>query len=187
MPLGSDRFELYTEPSDDPGVAAPRPDGSVRRALHWLQERWRLAVLAAEAPDAVQAAGRVARARDWLVRRIAQSIDEQRTLWSLRGVAAAAFVYPAELSETAAAAIRDRLLAHARTHHGWWLLGNVVAVAATAVLVLLPGPNLIGYYFLFRTVGHYLSWRGARQALEHLAWQPRPEDAAAIRVIYTRR
>ena len=47
----------------------------------------------------------------------------------------------------------------------------------TAVLVLLPGPNLIGYYFLFRVVGHYLSWRGARQALERISWRPIAEPA----------
>ena len=87
----------------------------------------------------------------------------------------------------AAAEVRARLLAHARTHHGWWLLANLVGVAATAILVLLPGPYLIGYYFLFRTIGHYLSWRGARQAIDRIAWQPRAEDAATIRVLYTRR
>ena len=54
-----------------------------------------------------------------------------------------------------------------------------MGVAATAILVLLPGPNLIGYYFVYRAIGHFLSWRGARQALERIAWTPRPEDALA--------
>jgi hypothetical protein len=49
----------------------------------------------------------------------------------------------------------------------------------TAILVLLPGPNLIGYYFVYRAIGHFLSWRGARQALERIAWTLRPEDALA--------
>ena len=47
----------------------------------------------------------------------------------------------------------------------------------TAVLVLLPGPNVIGYYFLFRVIAHYLSWSGARQASARTAWQGRPEPA----------
>ena len=38
--------------------------------------------------------GRIARARDWVVRGIDQSIAEQRTLWSLRGMTSASFVYP---------------------------------------------------------------------------------------------
>ena len=47
-----------------------------------------------------------------------------------------------------------------------------MGVAVTAVLVLLPGPNLIGYYFVFRVVGHFLSWRGARQALDRIDVAP---------------
>ena len=53
--------------------------------------------------------------------------------------------------------------------------------------VLVPGPNVIGYYFLFRTIGHFLSCRGALRAIERVGWPPRAEDAAAIRVLYTRR
>ena len=112
-----------------------------------------------------------------MVRRIAESIAEQRTLWSLRGVTSAAFVYPSDLSHTSAAAVRERLLAHARRHHGWWLMANLVGVAVTAILVLLPGPNLIGYYFAVRVIGHYLSWRGARQALDRTSWRARAEPA----------
>jgi len=72
-------------------------------------------------------------------------------------------------------AIRKRLLAEASRHHGRWLVVNLVGVAVTAVLVLLPGPNLIGYYFAFRVVGHFLSWRGARQGLEVVSWRPNAE------------
>jgi hypothetical protein len=79
------------------------------------------------------------RLRDWLVCRIAEAIAEQRTLWSLRTLASATFIYPSDLSETSAAAIRGTVLIRARRHHGWWLLINVVGVALTAVLVLLPG------------------------------------------------
>ena len=122
-------------------------------------------------------AGRLTRLRDWLVCRIAEAIAEQRTLWSLRTLASATFIYPSDLSETSAAAIRGRVLIRARRHHGWWLLINVVGVALTAVLVLLPGPNLIGYYFLFRAVGHFLSMRGARHALESISWRPIAEPA----------
>ena len=111
------------------------------------------------------------------MRRIAESIAEQRTLWSLRRVTSASFVHPSSLSAASAAAIRERLLARARRHHGWWLIANLVGVAITAVLVLLPGPNLVGYYFVFRAIGHFLSWRGAIQALDRISWEPRTEDA----------
>ena len=65
----------------------------------------------------------------------------------------------------------------ARRQHGWWLLVNSLGVILTAVLVLLPGPNLIGYYFLFRVVAHYLSWSGARHGLEGVSWRPSAEPA----------
>ena len=179
VPIGSGRFDLYTEPAaegaDSPG--AGREDaGAWRRLRHRIHERWK------HAADAAQAArgsggGRLARMRDWLVRRIAESIAEQRTLWSLRGVTSATFAFPADLSDASAAAIRQQLLARARRHHGWWLVMNVAGVAVTAILVLLPGPNLIGYYFAFRVVGHYLSWRGASQALDRISWRPTPEPA----------
>ena len=180
VPIGSGRFELYTEPADDAtDPAAPRePLGFWGRTLRRLHERWHETARAAHAETgAGPPAGRLARMRDWLVRRIAESIAEQRTLWSLRGVTAAAFVHPANLSTESAAAIRARLLAHARRHHGWWLIANLLGVAITAALILLPGPNLIGYYFVFRAIGHWLSWRGAGQALDQIAWTPRPEEA----------
>ena len=178
VPIGEERFELYTEPTDD-GAARPDPEqtGFWHRTLHRLHERWRHAVHAARAERGAAPSGRVGRARDWVVRGIDQSIAEQRTLWSLRGMTSAPFLYPDDLTESSAAAARGELLAQARRHHGWWLLANVVGVAVTAVLVLVPGPNVIGYYFLFRVIAHYLSWSGARQASTRTAWQGKPEPA----------
>lgn len=180
VPIGSGCFELYTEPPDDsvPGAVPHARDGWLRQAIHRLHERWRHAAhKAEEAARGGDIGGRWARARDWLVRRIAESIAEQRTLWSMRSLTAAPFVYPNDLSDASAAAVRERLLAHARRHHGRWLLINIAGVAVTAVLVLLPGPNVIGYYFAFRVVGHFLSWRGARQGLDRIAWRGTAEPA----------
>ncbi len=43
----------------------------------------------------------------------------------------------------------------------------------------MPGPNLIAYYFAFRVVGHLQSWRGARQAMERIAWSFTPDPGLA--------
>ncbi|MCU1384346.1 MAG: hypothetical protein JWL71_3043 [Acidobacteria bacterium] len=181
VPIGCGRFELYTEPPDEAAsAAAPRKDdGFVRRTMDRLQERWRHAAhTAAQAPHGASApSGRVARARDWFVRRIAESIAEQRTLWSLRSVTLATLVYPTDLTDGSATAVRQRLLVAARRHHRRWLLANIVGVVLTAALVLLPGPNVIGYYFAFRVVGHYLSWRGAGQGLDRITWRGTAEPA----------
>ena len=148
----------------------------LRRVLERIRDAWRQMKHAATNPRG-EATGRLTRMRDWVVCRIAESIAEQRTLWSLRTLASASFIYPADLSEMSAASIRSRVLMRARRQHGWWLLLNIVGVTVTAILVLLPGPNLIGYYFLFRVVAHYLSWSGARHALEGVSWRPTAEPA----------
>ena len=179
VPIGEERFELYTEPTDDASTGhGPDRDGFWHRTLHQLHERWRHAVHSASAErESGRPASRIARARDWVVRGIARSIAEQRTLWSLRSMTSASFIYPDDLTESSAAAAREQLLAQARRHHGWWLLANLVGAAVTAALMLLPGPNVIGYYFIFRVIAHYLSWSGARQASTRTAWRGKPEPA----------
>ncbi len=191
VPIGAGRFELFTEPpgEDEPGVTPHEHDSFARRWRHRLHERWRQLAHDAAHPPQGAATGRFARARDWLVRHITESIDEQRTLWSLRAVTSATLVHPDDLSSASASETRGRLLVQARRYHGCWLLVDLCGVAATAILVLLPGPNLIGYYFVFRVVGHYLSWQGARHALVRTAWRTRPEAAPVFQriVLYTRR
>ena len=38
-------------------------------------------------------------------------------------------------------------------------------------LAPLPGPNLPGYYFTFRAVGHLLSTMGARHGMRRVVWK----------------
>jgi K+-H+ exchange-related protein len=173
VPVGSGRYELYSEPRDESSSDPLPEDGTFwRRKVRALGARWREAT---EAASGEAAGSRLGRVRDWMVRRLAESIAEQRTLWALRGAEAASFVHPADLPETAAAQVRIGLLARARGHHrrGAWV--NAAATVVTAALVLLPGPNIVGYYFIFRMVGHALSWRGARQALDRIEWRARAE------------
>jgi K+-H+ exchange-related protein len=176
VPIGSGRFDLYTEPSDEADSMARGHPAFLGRVVERIRDAWRQMKHAATNPHGDRTR-RLARIRDWIVCRIAESIAEQRTLWSLRTLASASFIYPSDVSETSAASIRSRVLMRARRQHGWWLLLNIVGVSLTAVLVLLPGPNLIGYYFLFRVVAHYLSWSGARHALEGVSWRPSAEPA----------
>ena len=88
-------------------------------------------------------------------------------------------IYPADLEAVRAQAIVTRSLARARRYHLRWLVVDALLFMASGLLVLVPGPNLIAYYFAFRLVGHYLSWRGARQAMDRTTWSQRPEPALA--------
>jgi hypothetical protein len=178
VPVGAQRFELYSEPPDEPAAAAapPQTQGSWHRLTHRLHLRWHDAVRTARQDNA--ATGLFARVRDAIIRRTAEAIAEQRTLWMLRHARRATLVHPSDLSGEQATAIRARMLAHAGTHHVRWLAFDGVAFVVSGVLVIVPGPNLIAYYFAFRLIGHYFSWRGARRAAQ-AAWDLRSEPALA--------
>jgi hypothetical protein len=178
VPVGAGRFELYTEQRDDAAPDAPPPvEPFWRQWRHRLHERWREAVHSAR--HAEPSSGWMGRVRDRAVRGVAETIAEQRTLWSLRACTGAALVHPSDLTEETAAAARDRLLMHAGRHHGRWLMIDAALLAVSGVFVIVPGPNVLAYYFAFRVVAHYLSWRGARQALVRTAWRLSPEPALA--------
>jgi K+-H+ exchange-related protein len=180
VPLGRDRYELYSEPPDEDEPAAPR-GGVFRRWTESLRARWRSAVrdVRHDEPSEPSRSGVMARARHWLVSQIAETIASQRTLWSLRHAASVEMRYPDSLAESAAVERRRQLLADARRHHGIWLIADGALFAASGVFVLVPGPNVLAYYFGLRLVGHYLSWRGARRGLEGSEWHPCAEPALA--------
>lgn len=176
VPVGSGRFELYSEPPAD-GDAEPgdAPAGFWRDLAHRAQTRWRDAVRNARHAGADD--GVLARGRDAVVRRTADALAEQRTLWALRHAAAAELVHPSDRTSDEAASIRDRILERGRTHHLRWLFVDATVLVASGIFMILPGPNLIAYYFAFRVVGHYFSWRGARRARQSTSWRLRSEQA----------
>ena len=67
--------------------------------------------------------------------------------------------------------VRDR-----DRHFRWLAIDAVLMIVVGARCSSCPGPNVIGYYFAFRVVGHYLSWKGARQGLEAVTWTTAPCD-----------
>jgi K+-H+ exchange-related protein len=175
VPVGAGRYELYSEPPDD--VDATPREGFFAQQAHRFRERWREAVHTARRGD--QPTGYLARARDWVVCRVAETIGEQRTLWSLRQLAAIELRYPSDLSAADAVSLPRQLLLAARWHHGVWLIVDGVLFALSGLLVLVPGPNVFAYYFGLRTVGHFLSWRGAVCGLDRVEWHRHAEPALA--------
>jgi hypothetical protein len=61
-------------------------------------------------------------------------------------------------------------------HHRNWLWIDLVLLAASLVLVIIPGPNIVGFYFTFQVVSHYLSWTGAKRGLALAPWTFEPCD-----------
>jgi len=176
LALGRDRFELYSEPPEEPGEP-PRPGaGRLRRWAHEAYVRWHELVESARRRTST---GRIAKWRDALVRRLAESIAEQRTLWALAQHTEATLLFPATVGERDARAALDRALADARRHHGLWIGVDAPLVILSGILAPVPGPNILAYYLGFRVVGHWLSWRGARHAATHVQWTLEPDGNLA--------
>ena len=172
VPAGRERFEVYSETSEEPETEARASDGRLRRMLHRASAQWHRIVEAARRGSK----GRFARWRDRLVCNLAETIAEQRTLWSLRHHRSAVVHYPATLPAARAPVILAANLAQAQRHHLIWFLVDLTLLIVSGVIAIIPGPNVLAYYLLFRVVGHLLSWQGARRAATHVAWTYQPDE-----------
>jgi hypothetical protein len=101
---------------------------------------------------------------------LAEKVAEQRLLWRLRTEARVCARYPSGLGKDRAMEVIRGNLSSDFDRHRWWLAINTLAGIASLALVPFPGPNVIGLYFAFRIVGHFLSVRGARQGLDTVRW-----------------
>ena len=184
VPLPADRYELYCEEPDEPhDPDAEPPRGFFRHLKHRFS-----AVLAEAEQERRQGratrehAGWLARLRAKTMRWVAEAVAEQRLLWHLRRQTSATFFFPDDLSEAAAVDRLRRQLARDFDKHRRWLIVDSLGFVASGVLFFVPGPNVVAYYFAFRLVGHYLSWRGARQGLSVVSWMNEPSaPLAALR------
>ena len=96
VPAGRERFELYSEPPEDPDLEPDAEASRFRRWMHNANLQWQALVEAARRGSST---GRFARWRDHIVCHLAESIAEQRTLWRLGSEARAAAKYPAGIDE----------------------------------------------------------------------------------------
>ena len=173
VPVGTERYELYCEVPEEPHESEPEPSaGFVKRLVH----RFKTMIAEAERerrhgrPEGTPP-GWVSRLKARTLRWVAESIAEQRLLWHLRRQATATFYFPDDLDAARANDIRRAQLKKDFEKHRFWLAIDSVGFVVSGALMLLPGPNVLAYYFAFRMVGHYLSLRGARQGLEAVVWR----------------
>jgi hypothetical protein len=174
VPVAPDRHELYCEVADEPiePVADDAPRGVFRRM------RDRFNQMLADAERERRQARRTPPEQGWLNRAkgrmmcwVAETIAEQRLLWHLRRQTEATLFYPDDLDEAKAVADLRSQLGHDFDKHRFWLAIDSLLFVASGLLMLVPGPNLVAYYFAFRLVGHYFSMRGARQGLGGVTWR----------------
>lgn len=181
IPVGLGRHELYCEVRDEAEESGPEV-ASGRLARMRLRLRELIADAEAESKsgrphDAQAEHGWTYRLRKRVLRWVAEKIAEQRLLWHLRGQHAATLVYPEDMNAADAMRfLRGSLERDFAVHRRWLVFDSLILILSTA-LVLVPGPNVLAYYFLFRVVGHYLSMRGARQGLQRVDWRTKASSA----------
>lgn len=186
VPVGPDGYELYCEPHPDLADASAGEAASAgvergelaawrrklstgfRRVLTYLeQERERRAARRARRYRGTP----IQRMRDRVVAWLAERVAEQRLLWRLRSADTAVARYPDDMTGDEARAVVQRSLQRDGARHRNWLVFDAIGCAVAVPVSFVPGPNLLLYYFIFRLVGHYLSWRGARHGLDAVVWR----------------
>jgi hypothetical protein len=101
----------------------------------------------------------------WLQRKI----DPQEALLrSLRRSASVELLYPGNMSEREAFAHWSHFLAAKDRHHIFRVILNTSISPFTILLTPLPGPNIIGYWFVYRAFCHTLALMGVRRARNRL-------------------
>ena len=169
VPVGRGRHALYCEPGDDsPGHVAASAPGFWKR----MSERFAEVLDTVERehdarshPDAPRPSSMWQRVRGRVMAWMAEKIAEQRLLWRLRGRTQVRALFPLGLEPARALLIVRGNLSRDFDRHRWWLVVDVLGGLVGLALTPIPGPNLLGYYFAFRIVGHFFALRGARQGL----------------------
>lgn len=168
------RFALYCEPAPEPiepevvGGAKPSLFARLKRSFHRALAEGEEERRRQEAGEpAVEGGSRMARA---VRQRLAHAVAEHRLLWTLRHQTSARLIHPDTLSGERALALAYDEFKRDYSKHQFWCIVDAVIVVASAPIAIIPGPNFLAYYFIFRSVAHYLSWLGARRGLDRSVW-----------------
>jgi hypothetical protein len=174
VPVGRDRFECYYEAADDE-TDEPEGQGFFARLRKRFNEQLKEAEHARHQKAIEEPKTFLGRIHKRSMRYIAERIAEQRLLWHLRKAHAATLHIPADLTpERAESIMRDSMKRDADRHRNR-TIPHTLLLIASGLVAIVPGPNFIAYLFTFTAVGHFLSWRGASNALNRVAWTMAPD------------
>jgi hypothetical protein len=164
------RKVFYAEPAED---SPSDPDASPRDFRTRLKAKLHSLRHACQTSE-----GRTARVTrsvwHWLH---ARTHPDETLLSRLRTTQAVELHHPAALDADEVAAAWSLYLAQGRRRHWPWFVASLILAPATALLAVLPGPNLIGYWFAYRAVHHALILHGLGRARRgHVATVLRPTE-----------
>lgn len=184
VPVGADRYELYYEQSAE----AESDEEPATGVLGGVQRRFGEVLRAAEergdgeADTAGPSRSWIGRVQDRMTSWMAERIVEQRLLWNLRKQTAVVAVHPSDVAFDAILARIQRELQRDYERHRFWLVVDTIGMIVSWPLTVIPGPNVLLFYFMFRVGGHWLSMRGAQQGRLRVTWASRPcEDLVELR------
>jgi hypothetical protein len=146
-------------PLAEPGAGIPH-EATEPNDSSWLVRKFH------QMGDAVHAAegGVLGKVRDvwhWLQRHVS---PDEPSLRRMRHAPIVELYHPPELAPEKAQEIWRDYLRKRHRKHLLWFTGDVLISPITVILAPLPGPNLIGYWFVYRAVCHMLAWLGIRRA-----------------------
>jgi hypothetical protein len=158
LSLDDGRCVFYSEePEAAADAEVPPPRGGTRG---WAERRYKsLQIVLNESEKGVGL--RVRRVWEWLQKRIP---PDEPVLRSLRGARSITLHHPLSITEDETREIWQDYLKSRQGRHMFWFVTNAIISPSTLLLAPLPGPNLIGYWFVYRAVCNQLARLGARNA-----------------------
>ena len=173
VPVAATDYRMYVEMPDDDADDAP--DGPPKGRIGRLTHRFRTMMKEAEAERLRRERGETEHSSGlWraIMRRIAETIAEQRLLWHLRHQTVVQLRHPPDLDAgRALQEVKSDFGREVSKHRRWMIIDGVLVAITGPLFFFVPGPNVISWFFTFRAVGHFLSWRGARKGLTLIEWR----------------
>lgn len=153
--IDEEHLVFYSEGSEDAGATVRRPG-----LRGWVEQKYlRLQNVLHESEGAIGSG--VRRAWAWLQRR---THADESMLRSLRKATALRLHFPSRMQVNLVKIEWKAYLASRRRRHFFWFILNALVSPLTVLLAPLPGPNVIGYWFLYRAICHLLALSGISQA-----------------------
>jgi len=185
IPVGLDRYELYSEVSSDAelgeSVSSAGMFGRIRkyfvvtlREVEFRQQERDGTRAVGESGSVKGQVGFLQSIQDRILGWAGRRLAEERLLWSLRRQASVVAVHPQDMTFEEVLPQIHRVLRRDGEHHRMWFVVHLLGFVVSGLLAIVPGPNLVAYFFAFRMVGHWLSMRGTAQGLDQISWTGRP-------------
>lgn len=181
-------FELYCEPPPETDAAAGDGRAEPHRSFFArLVLRFKQALAEGEAEERRQERGepdqtpgdRGSRIGRFVKRKLAAAVAEQRILWHLRHATSARLHHPITIASPRALELATTEFQKDYSKHRLWFFIDALIVVAQTPLAFIPGPNFLAYYLIFRSVGHFFSWQGARKGMDAALWTAVPSTPLA--------